>query len=359
MLRSSEQFLLNFSEWYQSLFGDNYEILWTPNSMGWTAVHIAASHRMPLPTWEWIVSIAASISQENFLTSLTCTGQSVVELFFRTYMCPLIWQDHAVRREAKVLTRALNNVRMSNEQLQLFQQRILKNFQLKPPRNDGDNCVTDIDRCSMLWRYLDPLYNAIGDTNEPTLAFLARTGCCPVHLAKLAVALEASKNPHDSDLPGRVLHAWAIARSFNDLDGMLEPLLDAFPGSLLVLHEPSSRNPCHEALLSGKGLNDIKLLLKRSPSLVNVPDPVTRLPWAGLMALGTQQSTLTRALQGHHAKVSMLASVFKDLPTTYQKDKIQQAQDDLDCEKLTAIFWVIRFSPSAINFWQIQKLGSP
>lgn len=85
-------------------------LLWEPNGTpGWTACHFAASQFVPAGWWEWILRIQAasvhrrvptfSSSANNnqevnrrmnmFLESKNALGQTVTDIFFRSYVRPV------------------------------------------------------------------------------------------------------------------------------------------------------------------------------------------------------------------------------------------------------------------------------
>lgn len=71
----------------------NSSLLWKENgSAGWTACHFAASQFMPTEWWEWIMN-QASVPyldlKNNFLHSKNALGQTVIDIFFRSYVRPV------------------------------------------------------------------------------------------------------------------------------------------------------------------------------------------------------------------------------------------------------------------------------
>jgi hypothetical protein len=77
-------------------------LLWKENgSAGWTACHFAASQIVPTEWWEWITNQAvttdswntttgtSSTKGNNFLYCKNALGQTVVDIFFRSYIRPV------------------------------------------------------------------------------------------------------------------------------------------------------------------------------------------------------------------------------------------------------------------------------
>lgn len=107
--------------------------LWHETATGWTAVHFAASHCLPLGWLEWILirardnrsdsyvspeyskdrlsSMSKSLLQSPFLTRQTALGHSVLDVFLASSWDPLPWQmTAAVRTAALNLQQAVSVV---------------------------------------------------------------------------------------------------------------------------------------------------------------------------------------------------------------------------------------------------------
>ncbi|KAL7581555.1 hypothetical protein ACA910_022118 [Epithemia clementina (nom. ined.)] len=100
------------------------EILWEANSSGWTALHYAASHFLPLEWWRWILERAVSGSpscgsdnsnhingyHHRFQTVRNDLGETVLDIFFRSFLAPLPWQSTQVKNCSKLLLQAMDRV---------------------------------------------------------------------------------------------------------------------------------------------------------------------------------------------------------------------------------------------------------
>ncbi len=104
-------------------------VWWEANSRGWTAVHVAAasSASMSVFWWRWILERAA-VAAERGATDIhdgcnsrrsdispmwvakTDLGQTCIDLFFRTSLCPLPWQRHSLKERARRIRWAMETV---------------------------------------------------------------------------------------------------------------------------------------------------------------------------------------------------------------------------------------------------------
>ena len=102
------------------------DVLWEANSSGWTALHYAASHFLPMEWWRWILERAVGGPDSNhnqskaddgkggyperFQTVRNDLGETVVDIFFRSFLAPLPWQSKQVKRGSQRLLQAMQTV---------------------------------------------------------------------------------------------------------------------------------------------------------------------------------------------------------------------------------------------------------
>eukprot|EP00539_Tryblionella_compressa_P018635 CAMPEP_0178872410 /NCGR_PEP_ID=MMETSP0747-20121128/8116_1 /TAXON_ID=913974 /ORGANISM="Nitzschia punctata, Strain CCMP561" /LENGTH=489 /DNA_ID=CAMNT_0020539637 /DNA_START=79 /DNA_END=1548 /DNA_ORIENTATION=+ len=125
-----------------------YNPLWMVNSRGWAPMHVAAasSSQMSYRWWKWILQKqqenrhlhCANSSIQNgkyqpeqkygstllLWTAKTDMGQTCTDLFFRTSLCPLPWQRHALKENAKLIRQAIQSICDCPQKLQQLREQI-------------------------------------------------------------------------------------------------------------------------------------------------------------------------------------------------------------------------------------------
>ena len=122
------------------------DILWEANSSGWTALHYAASHFLPLEWWRWILERSVddggnhNIDNNNmdrhnvpeyhhrFQTVRNDLGETVLDIFFRSFLSPLPWQATQVKNCSKRLLEAIECVCQDPTLLQSTRDRLDSSF---------------------------------------------------------------------------------------------------------------------------------------------------------------------------------------------------------------------------------------
>lgn len=109
-------------------------ILWEPNVSGWTAVHFAAAHFLPLEWWEWILRRAADDDDDDETEmsrfafhheyQRAALGQSVLDIFLKSFFDPFPWQSEAISNRSRQLLQALKVVLDEDRLIQEIQQQL-------------------------------------------------------------------------------------------------------------------------------------------------------------------------------------------------------------------------------------------
>jgi hypothetical protein len=61
----------------------------TTTTTGWTVVHFAAAHFVPIEWWQWIVGRASRSDPAAFYQQRTGLGETVLDIFFTTFLNPV------------------------------------------------------------------------------------------------------------------------------------------------------------------------------------------------------------------------------------------------------------------------------
>jgi hypothetical protein len=182
------------------------------------------------------------------------------------------------------------------------------------------------------------------------LTFLASAGGCPKPVADLVLVLNKNAAQERSfDGSSLALHLWAASRmNCHDQDGMLEPLLHAYPEAA-ALPDKYGRWPLHLALESGKSWACIQPLLEIFPDALHLVDHHgTGLTAAALAAVAVNHDSVEIRARQRTAGDKGLVSVWNLIPTARKQEARQQAADELNCERLTTIYQVLRAFPQVL-----------
>ena len=304
------------------------EELWNQNSAGWTFLHTAASVNLPLSWWRFIVD-RLSCTSERFWDVRTDSGENCLAILSQTYVRPKPWQSHSVKRAAVACKEELYRL-LSDDDLQ---HQFCKREQALPFVQE-------------FWSILRLLQDKFGGLGKSMTAFLARGGCCPSELVRLSVALDRSSLSTNS--LGGVLCTWASCEASSGIDELLDQVIEADPQAPFYVDPVTRRHPCHFAILSGKRIEELVRLFLAAPSLIEVVDPVTKLPWVGLMVVARKESSILRARREAVGK-SGFQGMFKLVRQSRQLELLEKAELDIDLGRLTAIYRILRFYPGAIS----------
>jgi hypothetical protein len=68
-----------------------HQFWWEPTTAttGWTVVHFAAAHFVPIEWWKWIVWQASRSDPTAFYKQRTALGETVFDIFFKTFLNPV------------------------------------------------------------------------------------------------------------------------------------------------------------------------------------------------------------------------------------------------------------------------------
>ena len=384
--------------------------LWDSNSRGWTPMHVAAiaSATMPLEWWNWIlqqqhnpqsqselISSCASIEESSDLwMRQTDQGQTVVGLFFRTALDPLPWCKHTLKEKAGRLNGAIERILTENKKgsdnssnsddtrqlhttngnycdvenyrmLEKLRGLILvADFNKENYNNSSvnDEDVSDVAVVFRFWNKLAALLSTPSkqeNLRHSIVNVLAGLPWCPELVGKLAIALFPVQ-VEDSGKTAPILALHRCIRSFGSSGsgvdcvprGMLQVLCDAYPFAASIPDPTSNgRLPLHVALASGPQHSWEKSLVHlfaSHPSSVAVNDPVTGLPAFCIASDGispirdyqieqTAKNTGNRSLCWYY------------LSKTERLRAMEEARAFLECQKLTAMYEVLRRNPSVLD----------
>jgi hypothetical protein len=362
-------------------------LLWEATSTGWTTLHYAVSHGLPLKTFEYMMQLAqqslndTSITQSTrnssyFYTRRTQLGQSVLDVFLSTYWNPLPWQT--VRYET--LHECVTCMLQHSDEYETIQQAVQQGH--APDRRSTEflPLLEFLRRMQLLCRVptMQPITRGapLRDFHHMTCV-LARNGYCPAPVAYLLLSLQGYIAPDESRILSRrpsttllfhishtnedenessaprntsfstnpasqsfkipdqttPLHLWAASPSYHSHDGMLLPLLEVY--SPLQRDSEHGQYPLQLALQSGKRW--IHPLWQAAPSVLYtgfapgwvLPFPKQQIEYA------TQQQMAGRA-----------GIVVANAMQRHQKMEVRM---QLERERLTLIYCLLVACPSALQ----------
>ncbi len=380
--------------------------LWDSNSRGWTPMHVAAiaSATMPLQWWNWILqqqhnpqsqselsSSCASIEESSDLwMRQTDQGQTVVGLFFRTALDPLPWCKHTLKEKAGRLNGAIERILTENKKghgnssnyddtrqplttngnycrvenygmLEKLREMILvadfktgkENISMDH-ENDGDVAVV-----FRFWNKLAALLSTPSkqqNLRHSIVNVLAGLPWCPELVGKLAIALF----PVQVEDSGKAVPLHRCIRSFGSSGsgvgcvprGMLQVLCDAYPFTASIPDPTSNgRLPLHVALASGPQHSWEKSLVHlfaSHPSSVAMDDPVTGLP-AFCIASDAIAPIRDSQIEQTAKNMGNRSLCWYYLSKTERLRAMEEARAFLECQKLTAMYEVLRRNPSVLD----------
>lgn len=334
------------------------EILWKSNSIGWNALHVAAS--VGWSDEAWLLEKATECADENaFISERTHNGgHSCISLFFRRHVDPLPWHHDEVKEAAATVKGGSQTIVDTPTLLDVCRSRIQQsqpNEQLVEGlnREDGsaDQTTKDaaVSRVVEFWRRMELWLQAAYQQQESfrILHALAYVGGCPMEIAQLAISLypeQTSMCDENGNLP---LHLLCCSEPANkdDCQSLLQALLSGYPEGAQCANQ-SGRLPLNIALASGKGGNFTRLLVAAEPRvLMGTRDVVTGLP---SFALAAAAPTLETHLFAYNA--SDVGSLWHFLPPHAQQERLQQARRDLEVIQVGTIYEILRVMPDAVQF---------
>jgi hypothetical protein len=343
------------------------ELLWEANSnTGWTAMHYAASHFLPIEWWEWILVRAVTVdgASEKFRTCLAALGQSVVSVFLQSYFDPLPWQSIQIQNRSRGVKQGIEKVCGSTALQKAVQAWILHSrttvsgatdFFHRPVTTAPSQAV---HRVVSFWTALDLLARAavheslLYRDGLSILSFLAQAGSCPTQVADLVLVLDpnaaAERSPIKGSLP---LHIWAAtSHSYSHaIDGLLEPLLRANPEAAAV-RDNDGRWPLHTALASGKSWDRVRPLFEIYPDALHAVDCSTELP-AVLTAATVDQNQESVEIRARQQSTS----AWNVMSMARKKEALLSAAEELNTERLTTIYQVLRAFPQVLHMHMEQS----
>lgn len=339
-------------------------LLWKANSIGWTALHVAASHGWTDEEWllKRAIEETSSSAVSPFISNRTHNGgHSCISLFFRRHVDPLPWHHAEVREAAVVLREDLLLVRGSPSRSDECRARLQRldistdREQQKDEESEeefSDEAVLPVLRVVRFWHrmelWLRAAYTGTLSTNEQPwsiLHALAFAGGCPREVAQLAVALYPDQ-ARTTDAAGNLpLHLLCSShRNDNDCELLLQALLETHPESAKCVNQ-EGRLPLNVALARGKHGTFIQRLITAEPLvLYGIRDRETGLPSFALAA--TSEISNTEVWTQWHR----VDALWHFLPPHAQEERLQQARSDLEIVKLNTIYQILRTMPDAIQY---------
>ena len=351
-------------------------LLWEPTSTGWTTLHLAVSHGLPLATLEYmmqlaqqtILSAASSILTEDndddtstaihtntstnyFDTRRTQLGQSVLDIFLSTYWNPLPWQT--VRYE--ILCATVERVLHNPEEFDHLQQVVSHG------RHTSTSLLPLLDflrRLQLVCRVPTkrPMTWKASYDFHHMVRVVARNGYCPAPVAYLLLSLQQGyrisqqdASPHTSvsaSLRRRrrrlshnnqttPLHLWAASPSHHSHDGMLLPLLQVY--SPLQRDAEQGMYPLQWALRAGKRWTTIHSLWQAAPSVL----------YTGFAPGWTTTVSKEHIEYATHAQMAGRSGIA--VANCFRQRRQQQVMQEWDWERLTMIYCLLIACPEALQ----------
>jgi hypothetical protein len=323
-------------DWLPDLVKDSSHLISTPNpATGWTALHFAASHFLPIEWYEYLLG-KAPICSETYL------GETMTDLLLKSYLDPLPWHSTVMKNRSKLLKTSMETVTAS--QITLIRSELERTrVSLSKPRDHRlsllllqqrhlpiavQRIVGFLSNLRLFARAV--LFQDIFH-HQPfsLLEFVAGHSLCPKVLLQLLLPFEADQmNPSD------VLYAWSNGRHLNI--ELLEFMVSNYPIATLP---PCNRSLLQNALTSGKFLPDVQLLLR--VSTIATSDPITGLPSFAL-------SSLVDITKMVHIEARQGPIAWNLVPQCKQVASLNKARLAVELRQLTSVYLSLRASPNEL-----------
>jgi hypothetical protein len=328
-------------ETMERLVEEDSSILWKRNSIGWTALHFAASHGLgTLARWKWCIELAAHGEGETQLySSLTDAGDSPVNHFFLRELEPLPWQRPEVKQEATrrrgCIEEALND------------ERILECVRegLDPAVSKGQISVNEtvtvvLDFLCRLQVLLKAATQSTQHKRWSLLHALSLTGC-PRLVADLAIRLYTAQLCIRDDSGNLPLHI-AAATFSPQSHPILIALVEIRPDTCSQLNA-NHHLPLHLALAAGKTGQVIDCLWNAHPLYGAPCDANSHLPAFLVAAVGNETTRQCKTIQ-----LAASRAMWRFMPVYVQDKALKLARSEVELDELTTVYCLLRASPDAI-----------
>ncbi|GAX21905.1 hypothetical protein FisN_30Hh108 [Fistulifera solaris] len=359
-------------------------LLWETTSTGWTTLHYAVSHGLPLKTFEYVMQLAqqsltsiaqSTINQSYFYTRRTQLGQSVLDVFLSTYWNPLPWQTVRYETLHECVTRMLQHP----DEYETIQHVIRQGHASDRRSTELLPLLEFLRRLQLLCRVptTQPMTRGapLRDFHHMTCV-LARNGYCPAPVAYLLLSLQGYIAPDESRILSRrpsatplfqlsrmneteyelpamktvrstksanlsfkipdqttPLHLWATSPSYHSHDGMLLPLLEVY--SPFQRDSEHRQYPLQLALQSGKRW--IHPLWQAAPSVLYTG-------FAPGWVLPFDEQQIEYATQQQMAGRAGIV-----VANALQRHQQAEVRVQLERERLTLIYCLLVACPSALE----------
>lgn len=310
-------------ETLEEIVASDVSLLWTCNSIGWTALHFSASHGLgTIARWKWLIGLAAQDGKGSLLyLKLTDAGDSPVAHFFLRELDPLPWQRPEVKQEANRRRECIEKALEDEDMLESVRQGLRQNSSLPTkeirPVRDAESVILDF-----LCRLQLLLHAAV-------VAELA---------IKLYPAQLATKDAQ-GNLPLHIAASSSSPQSHHILVSLVQKLPDSCSQT-----DSTGHLPLHLALASGKTCGVVDCLWKAFPLYGAPRDAGSNLPAFLIAAVGNNFTRRHKAFQ-----IAARRDMWRFLPHNSQQRALDHARAEVELEELTTVYAVLRASPDAIS----------
>jgi len=333
-------------ETLEEIVASDVSLLWTCNSIGWTALHFSASHGLgTIARWKWLIGLAAQDGKGSLLyLKLTDAGDSPVAHFFLRELDPLPWQRPEVKQEANRRRECIEKALEDEDMLESVRQGLRQNSSLPTketrPVRDAESVILDF-----LCRLQLLLHAAVGKCTQnggwSLLHALALTGC-PRVVAELAIKLypaQLATKDAQGNLPLHIAASSSSPQSHHILVSLVQKLPDSCSQT-----DSTGHLPLHLALASGKTCGVVDCLWKAFPLYGAPRDAGSNLPAFLIAAVGNNFTRRHKAFQ-----IAARRDMWRFLPHNSQQRALDHARAEVEVEELTTVYAVLRASPDAIS----------
>lgn len=322
------------------LSDEDVSLIWKSNSMGWTALHFAASHGLgTMERWTWFLQLATREgAREQLFMNLNDAGESPMVLFFQRELGTPFWRREIIKREAIRRRKYIEKALEDDEAIERIRKSMNPNITRQETSLASDTVVDFLMRLQVLLRAAVP---STQGQKWSLLHTLALTGC-PRIVALLVMRLypdQRATRDNNGNLPIHIAASSPSLQSYH----ILIAFAQTYPETCSQL-DSCGHLPLHLALAAGTTGHTIACLWAAYPLYGAPRDPGSNLPAFLLAAVDNASARNRKTFQ-----VASCRSMWRYLPQISQQRALDKARMKAELEELTTVHSVLRALPDALS----------